>query len=129
MSKGWKLKEIGANSKLALFLETILCKIFWEKLKNQAKLDKMKNFDICYYVFFSAIAESLLLQGILGTRLCPHKVLEFCYYFLISWHHNSWSRTLTFQKKLSYLLHWKPFKNDKKCFLFHLKSSFSSQDI
>ena len=27
-------------------------------------------------------------------------------------------------KKLFYLLHWKPFKNDEKCFLFHLKSSF-----
>ena len=24
---------------------------------------------------------------------------------------------------------WKPFKNDEKCFLFHLKSSFRSQDI
>ena len=24
---------------------------------------------------------------------------------------------------------WKPFKNDKKCSLFHLKSSFCSQDI
>ena len=24
---------------------------------------------------------------------------------------------------------WKSFKNDKKCFLFHLKSSFRSQDI
>ena len=23
----------------------------------------------------------------------------------------------------------KPFKNDEKCFLFHLKSSFRSQDI
>ena len=30
-------------------------------------------------------------------------------------------------KKLSYLLHWKPFKNDEECFLFHLKSSFHSQ--
>ena len=29
---------------------------------------------------------------------------------------------------LCYLLHWKPFKNDEKCFLFHLKSSFRSQD-
>ena len=27
------------------------------------------------------------------------------------------------------MLHWKPFKNDEKCFLFHLKSSFRSQDI
>ena len=33
-------------------------------------------------------------------------------------------RTLTFQKKLCYLLDWKPFKNDEKCFLFHLKSMF-----
>ena len=32
-------------------------------------------------------------------------------------------------KKFCYLLHWKPFKNDEECFLFHLKSSFRSQDI
>ena len=32
-------------------------------------------------------------------------------------------------KKLFYLLHWKPFKNDEKCFLFHIKSYFRSQDI
>ena len=38
-------------------------------------------------------------------------------------------KTLTFQKKLCYLLRWKPFKNDEKCFLFHLKNSFRSQDI
>ena len=24
---------------------------------------------------------------------------------------------------------WKPLKNDEKCFLFHLKSFFRSQDI
>ena len=30
---------------------------------------------------------------------------------------------------LIYLLKWKPFKNDEKCFLFHLKSSFRSRDI
>ena len=28
-----------------------------------------------------------------------------------------------------YLLQWKPFKNDEKCFLFHLKNSFRSKDI
>ena len=32
-------------------------------------------------------------------------------------------------KKLCYFLHWNPFKNDEKCFIFHLKSSFCSQDI
>ena len=37
--------------------------------------------------------------------------------------------TLTFQKKLFHLLQWKSFKNDEKCFLFQLKSSFCSQDI
>ena len=39
-----------------------------------------------------------------------------------------YSRTLTFQKNLSYLLE-SPFKKDEKCFLFHLKGSFRSQDI
>ena len=39
------------------------------------------------------------------------------------------SPTLTFQTKMCYLLHWKHVKNDKKCFLFHLNSSFRSQDI
>ena len=28
------------------------------------------------------------------------------------------------QKKLCYLLHWKPLKNDEKWFLFHLKALF-----
>ena len=33
------------------------------------------------------------------------------------------------KKKLCYLLDWKSYKNDEKCFLFHLKSFFRSQDI
>ena len=32
-------------------------------------------------------------------------------------------------KKLYYLLDLKTFKNHEKCFLFHLKNSFCSQDI
>ena len=32
-------------------------------------------------------------------------------------------------KQLFYLVQRKPFKNNEKCFLFHLKSSFRSQDI
>ena len=32
-------------------------------------------------------------------------------------------------KKLFYLLQWKPFKDCEKCFLFHLESSFRSEDI
>ena len=37
-----------------------------------------------------------------------------------------WRRTLRSEKIFG---NWKPFKNDDKCFLFHLKSSFRSQDI
>ena len=37
--------------------------------------------------------------------------------------------TLTFQKKLYYLLHRNPFKNDENYFLFYLKNTFRSQDI
>ena len=33
------------------------------------------------------------------------------------------------KKEKHYWLQRKPFKNDKKCFLFHLKSSFPSQNI
>ena len=33
------------------------------------------------------------------------------------------------KKKMFYLIQWKSFKNDEKCFLFYLKSSFRSQDI
>ena len=32
-------------------------------------------------------------------------------------------------KKYHFLLHWKSFKNNEECFLFHLKSSFRSQVI
>ena len=33
------------------------------------------------------------------------------------------------KENLFRLLQWNPFKNDEKCFLFHLKISFRSQDI
>ena len=39
------------------------------------------------------------------------------------------SQTNIFLKKMFYLIQWNPFKNDQKCFLFHLKSFFCSQDI
>ena len=32
-------------------------------------------------------------------------------------------------KNFCHLIHWKPFTNDEKCFVFHLKSSFRCQDI
>ena len=33
------------------------------------------------------------------------------------------------KKSWFYLLQWKAFKNDEKSFLFHVNSSFRSQDI
>ena len=41
----------------------------------------------------------------------------------------NWKSNSDLPKKLCYLLDWQPFKNDEKCFLFHLKSYFRSQDI
>ena len=46
------------------------------------------------------------------------------------WDNNLFKVALSpLKKHLCYLLHWKPFKNDKKYFIFHLKNSFRSQDI
>ena len=39
------------------------------------------------------------------------------------------SRTLFSPKNVCYLLDWKPFKNDEKCYSFLLKIFFRSQDI
>ena len=39
------------------------------------------------------------------------------------------SRTVNFQKSLFCLLQLKPFKNDEKCFLFHIEGSSRDQDI
>ena len=48
----------------------------------------------------------------------------------INSHLTLWTPKLSPSKnKVCFLLHWKPFKNYEKCFLFHLKSSFRSQDI
>ena len=44
------------------------------------------------------------------------------------WHFFFFKGGLSPSKKI-YLLHWKHFKNDEKCFLFHLKSFSHSQGI
>ena len=83
-----------------------------------------------WYLFIIIISKLAVLHYILGccyyhsqsVYVCDN-IMNFCSFSEI------WSRTLSFQKKKCYLFDWKPFKNDKKCFLFHLKSSFPSQDI
>ena len=50
----------------------------------------------------------------------------YCNYILVvsRMNRSHWSRTLTFQKKLCYLLHSELFKNDEKIFYFILKTLF-----
>ena len=44
-------------------------------------------------------------------------------------HHKNLKSDSHFPKKIVLFASWKPFKIDEKCFLFHLRSSFRSQDI
>ena len=94
------------------------------------------------------LCQSLFLNKVAGLRLLPiqgftHTFSSFSYFFSTS------SKAILavavssslyiFKVALSpsqkdiyiyiYLPHWKPFTNDEKGFLLHLKSSFRSQDI
>ena len=53
-----------------------------------------------------------------GLKKKTHKMRQKNPVFWSNFYH------FTFQKNLSLLLNWKPFKNDEKSFLFHLKSFF-----
>ena len=63
------------------------------------------------------ISDHLYSRSVFSKQIVPNK-----------WNVLSQSRALAFPKKLFYLLQWKLFKNYEKCFLFHVKSSFHSQD-
>ena len=57
MSKDWKVKETGASCKLVFVSTDNPVKKLWEKLRNQAKLDKIeKNWYLCFVHILSAIA-------------------------------------------------------------------------
>ena len=58
--------------------------------------------------------------------LTPYNLLDWFIYFFLQDILKSGSHLL---KKTFFLLRWKPFKYDEKCFLFHLKSSFPFRDI
>ena len=69
-------------------------------------------------LLLTVVTESFVLNVAVLLDLTLKHTAEFC---LKSGSH--------LPKKMFYFLQQKPFKNDKKCFLFHLKRSFCSQDI
>ena len=116
-------------------------------LRNFAKLAKLTGKYLCYSLFFNSIA-GLRPANLLKKRLWHRRfAVSFVKFFKNTFFHRApmdgslwgqseyWSeiywllRNKTFQESLLYLLAWKPFKYDKKRFLFHLKSSVCSQDI
>ena len=61
MSKDWILKETEASYKVAFVSTDNLFKIFWEKQRNQAKLDKTKKTLISVFEYILiASAETVL---------------------------------------------------------------------
>ena len=59
-----------------------------------------------------------------SKKFCVRKIKEECVTFCFIKFGPSSSK-----KNLNHLPYWNSFKIDEKCFLFHLKSSFRSQDI
>ena len=86
-------------------------------------------------------SRNLLLVHLKGTGLCCNIFLGRSWIRLIrNIHRNKfeqrkWRRFKIFimlspsKKILCYLRDWEPFRSYEKCFSFHLKSSFLSQDI
>ena len=109
---------------------------FWHllmNLKNNYLLKKLlkwanekwKYFNIYNILFFWKNKEKHL-EILFHTRVN----LDDMTYSSWDIEHGRLKVRLSSSKQVSfYLLQWKPFKSDEKCFLFHLKSSFHSQDI
>ena len=70
------------------------------------------------------------MNGIMYLSQC-YLYWGFIYFALliITFSYISESLCLLFFIKFLFLTKWQPFKNYEKCFSFHLKSSFHSQDI
>ena len=83
-------------------------------LKKQTKLEKKKKlWYLFFFNFWPLLPESHFSKGDWALRF--PKILNLDSHL---------------PKKTSfYLVQWKPFTSDEKCFLFHLKSFFRSRDI
>ena len=71
---------------------------------------------------FATTLKSLIRKKLLYCPSCKSKLLPFKWLAIKLFLKAHFQSETIFSK-------WKPFKNDEKCFLFHLRSSFLSQDI
>ena len=72
VSEKWKLLYKVTGLKIFFFFKTvsILCKIFWEKLKNQAKFDTTKNLWYLFKGIFWAPVHKIYFYGAYRTLGC-----------------------------------------------------------
>ena len=103
---------------VAAVLKQNLRNIFWERNNLFKSLHYIKPPIV--------ILEKNTLTNFLLSGSHRYKTNYKCRHIKINNHLQSYSH---FPKKKNYLPNWKPFKNDEKCFLFRLKSSFCPQDI
>ena len=79
------------HNDLTIVACTILCKIFWGRVRNQVKLDLIGSLWYPYMgIFLGTSVKVLFLQWRLDTRLCCHAVLRFIWYFRICFDAKSW---------------------------------------
>ena len=97
-------------------------------LKKQTKLEKKKKlWYLFFFNFWPLLPESHFSKGDWALGSTSTQFWDFS--------NNSWFPKILnldshLPKKTSfYLVQWKPFTSDEKCFLFHLKSFFRSRDI
>ena len=78
-----------------------------------------------------AASEYVFLKKLAGLSPNPWSLLKNWVDLLLLFSNLSLFKVGLSPSKKNYfcLLQWKPFKNDGKCFLFHLESSFPSQHI
>ena len=83
-----------------------------------------------YFVIFFCHLPPLPVSFSKPWQTRAWKRIQFLFLYMAAYvYHIKLKSDSHLPKKLRYLLHWKPFKSYEKCFLFHLKSSFRSQDI
>ena len=85
---------------------------------------------LAYYLFTCHVKFSAV-WGIFA-KIQPHQIISICDFFVFLkniclWNFKACARYF-FKKKLLFTK-WQSFKNYERYFLFHLKSSFRSQDI